>query len=151
MENFIEVANQMIIKHQAHVLLLGSPNDVKTADQVASKLPADHTTNLAGKTSLSELVSVLMSCDVVLCNDTGPMHVAAAVGTPVVVPFGSTSPDLTGPGLPNDANSPHQLLRTDAGCSPCFLRECPIDFRCLKAITVNDVMAAIERVLATKS
>ena len=79
------------------------------------------------------------------------MHVAAAVGTPVVVPFGSTSPDLTGPGLPNDTNSPHQLLRTDAGCSPCFLRECPIDFRCLKAITVNEVMVAIERVLATKS
>ena len=150
-ENFIEVANQMIEKHQAHVLLLGGPNDVKTADEVASKISSDHTTNLAGKTSLSKLVSVLADCDVILCNDSGPMHVAAAVGTPVVVPFGSTSPDLTGPGLPNDANSPHQLLRTDAGCSPCFLRECPIDFRCLKAITVNEVMAAIERVLATKS
>ena len=149
--NFIEAANQLINKQQVHVLLLGGPNDVKTADEVASKISSDHTTNLAGKTSLSKLVSVLADCDVILCNDSGPMHVAAAVGTPVVVPFGSTSPDLTGPGLPEDADSPHQLLRTDAGCSPCFLRECPIDFRCLKAITVNEVMAAIERVLATKS
>jgi len=78
------------------------------------------------------------------------MHVAAATGTPVVVPFGSTSPDLTGPGLPEDATSPHQLLRTDAGCSPCFLRKCPIDFRCLKSITPDEVVSAIERVLTTK-
>ncbi len=150
-ENFIETANQLINKHQAHVLILGGPSDIKTADKITSKLPVDHTTNLTGKTSLSELVSVLSDCDVILCNDSGPMHVASATGTPVVVPFGSTSPDLTGPGEPNDANSPHQLLRTDAGCSPCFLRKCPIDFRCLKSITPDEVVSAIERVLTTKN
>ena len=146
-ENFIETASRLINKHQVHVLLLGGLNDVKTADKITSNLPTDHTTNLTGKTSLSELVSVLSNCDVILCNDSGPMHVASAAGTPVVVPFGSTSPDLTGPGVPNDANWQHQLLRTDAGCSPCFLRECPIDLRCLKSITPDEVVSAIERVL----
>jgi heptosyltransferase-2 len=76
------------------------------------------------------------------------MHVAAATGTPVVVPFGSTSPDLTGPGLSEDAGSPHQLIRTNVGCSPCFLRDCPVDLRCLNNITVNKIVAAVEQVLA---
>jgi heptosyltransferase-2 len=69
------------------------------------------------------------------------MHVAAALGTPVVVPFGSTSPELTGPGLPGDAW--HRLLKSDAPCSPCFLRECPIDFRCLNGISVERVVEAV--------
>jgi heptosyltransferase-2 len=71
------------------------------------------------------------------------MHVAAALGTPVVVPFGSTSPELTGPGLPGDAR--HQLLRANVPCSPCFLRECPIDFRCMTGISVDHVVTAVLR------
>ena len=80
-------------------------------------------------------MSLLKLCRVLLTNDSGPMHVAAALGTPVVVPFGSTSPELTGPGLPGDPH--HRLLKSDAPCSPCFLRECPIDFRCLNGIASN--------------
>ena len=97
--------------------------------------------NLAGKTSLRELMALLKLCRVLLTNDSGPMHVAAALGTPVVVPFGSTSPELTGPGLPGDAR--HRLLKSDAPCAPCFLRECPIDFRCLNGITVERVVEAV--------
>jgi heptosyltransferase-2 len=97
--------------------------------------------NLAGKTSLRELMALLKICRVLLTNDTGPMHVAAALGTPVVVPFGSTSPELTGPGLPGDSR--HRLLKSDAPCSPCFLRECPIDFRCLNGISVERVVEAV--------
>jgi lipopolysaccharide heptosyltransferase II len=96
--------------------------------------------NLAGTTSLGELCAALKLCRILLTNDSGPMHVAAALGTPVVVPFGSTSPELTGPGLPGDAR--HQLLRANAPCSPCFLRECPIDFRCLTGISVERVVQA---------
>lgn len=147
-EHFIETASQLIEQRQAHVLLLGGSGDQDTAAEIADALPADHHTNLAGQTTLPELVSALAACDAVLTNDTGPMHVAAAAGTPVIVPFGSTSPDLTGPGLPDNPLSPHQLLRTTADCSPCFLRKCPIDFRCLKEITPADAVAAIERVLA---
>ena len=97
--------------------------------------------NLAGQTSLRELMALLKLCRVLLTNDTGPMHVAAALGTPVVVPFGSTSPELTGPGLPGDPR--HRLLKSDAPCSPCFLRECPIDFRCLNGIGSDRVVAAV--------
>jgi heptosyltransferase-2 len=98
-------------------------------------------TNLAGQTSLRDLMSLLKLCRVLLTNDTGPMHVAAALGTPVVVPFGSTSPELTGPGLPGDVR--HRLLKSDAPCSPCFLRKCPIDFRCLTGISVERVVEAV--------
>ena len=146
-EYFIETATQLIEQRQAHMLLLGGPGDRDIASEIADALPADHHTNLAGRTTLPELVSALAACDAVITNDTGPMHVAAAAGTPVIVPFGSTSPDLTGPGLPNDPNSPHQLLRTTADCSPCFLRKCPIDSRCLKEITPTDTVAAVKRVL----
>jgi len=97
--------------------------------------------NLAGKTTLQELCSLLKLCDAFLTNDTGPMHVAAAVGTPVVVPFGSTSPELTGPGLPGDPR--HRLLKSEAACAPCFRRTCPIDFRCMTGITVESVVEAV--------
>ena len=67
--------------------------------------------NLAGQTSLRELMALLKLCRVLLTNDSGPMHVAAALGTPVVVPFGSTSPELTGPGLPGDTRPPSAEIR----------------------------------------
>ena len=96
--------------------------------------------NLAGATSLRELCAVLAACRLLLTNDTGPMHVAAALGTPVIVPFGSTSPELTGPGLPGDGR--HRILRAGVPCSPCYLRECPIDFRCMRQISVAEVIEA---------
>ena len=92
---------------------------------------------------LRELLALLKLCRVVLTNDTGPMHAAAAVGTPVVVPFGSTAPELTGPGLPGDPS--HQLLKAGVPCSPCFLRECPIDFRCMNGIATGRVVEAVLR------
>jgi heptosyltransferase-2 len=101
--------------------------------------------NLAAATRLRELAALLSTCRVLLTNDTGPMHLAAAVGTPVVVPFGSTDPSLTGPGLPG--SSTHALLRASVPCAPCFRRVCPIDFRCMKAVGVPDVVAAAVRIL----
>ena len=101
--------------------------------------------NLAGLTDVRELCALLKACEVLLTNDTGPMHVAAALGTPVVVPFGSTSPELTGPGLPGDPE--HTLLKAGVPCAPCFRRECPIDFRCMNAIPVEAVVAAVLRVM----
>jgi heptosyltransferase-2 len=76
------------------------------------------------------------------------MHVAAAVGTPAVVPFGSTSPELTGPGLAGD--SLHACLRAGVPCSPCYLRVCPIDFRCMKGVTVESVVNAVLKAVARK-
>src|SRR5204863_5389662 len=129
----------------ARWLIFGGPADVALATGLANALtgafPAAPPMNLAGKTTLRELCAVLKACRVLLTNDTGPMHVAAAVGTPVVAIFGSTSPNLTGPGLPGDPR--HHLLDSHAPCSPCFLRECPIDFRCMRGVPVERVANAV--------
>ena len=93
-------------------------------------------------------MALLKLCRVLLTNDTGPMHVAAALGTPVVVPFGSTSPELTGPGMPGDPR--HRLIRGGVPCAPCFLRECPIDFRCMNSISVDAVVEAAIQASRTK-
>ena len=127
--------------------ILGGPADRPLAESIAAQfigtagLRASAIRSLAGETSLRELCAALKACQIVLTNDTGPMHLAAAVGTPVVVPFGSTSPELTGPGLPG--NSLHRLLKADVPCAPCFLRECPVDFRCMNRISVADVVDAV--------
>jgi len=88
------------------------------------------------------LCACLKVCRVLLTNDTGPMHVAAAVGTPVVALFGSTTPDLTGPGHPMD-RKPHVVLRTAVPCAPCFRRVCPVDFRCMTGISADQVTRAV--------
>ncbi len=137
--NFIAAAREIQERTGCGWLIFGGPADRGLAEEIEGGLRG--AVNVAGRTTLRELVVGLSLCRVVLTNDTGPMHVAAAVGTPVVVPFGSTSPELTGPGLPGDGQ--HRLLKGEAACAPCFLRECPIDFRCLKSVTVGRVVAAV--------
>ncbi len=143
--NFIETGCQLIEQYQARIVLVGGRGDMAATAEIASGLPPERTLDLAGKTSLAELATTLASCDVVLANDTGPMHVASAVGTPVVGIFGSTSPDLTAPGLPGEGT--HQLLCTSAPCSPCYLKHCPVDLRCLNEITPAQAVEAVGRLL----
>jgi len=142
-EKFIAAAKEIQQRTNCTWLLFGGKSDATITNQIASQLPSANSQllNLAGKTSLRELMALLKLCRVLLTNDTGPMHVAAALGTPVVVPFGSTSPELTGPGLPGDPRQ--RLLKSDAPCSPCFLRECPIDFRCMNSISVERVVEVV--------
>ena len=152
-EKFIAAAREIQTRTNCHWLILGGKADIQTSETIASAIgnrqPAatvrEHggsaIGNVAGRTSLRELMALLKLSRVLLTNDTGPMHVAAALGTPVVVPFGSTSPELTGPGLPGDTH--HRLLKSDAPCSPCFLRACPIDFRCMTGISVERVVEAV--------
>jgi len=121
-------------------LLFGGVRDESLCAEIA-RMAGDCVLNLAGKTTLRELMALLKSCRVVVTNDTGPMHLAAALGATVVVPFGSTSPELTGPGLPGDPR--HRLLRSEVVCAPCFRRSCPIDFRCMAAIGVDQVVAEV--------
>jgi heptosyltransferase II len=128
-------------------LALGSEADARLCDEIA-RLAGGVVVNLAGKTSLRELMAVLKLCRVLVTNDSGPMHVAAALGTPVVVPFGSTAPELTGPGLPGDPR--HHLLKSAAPCSPCFRRTCPIDLRCMTGITPESVIAAVLQALSLR-
>jgi heptosyltransferase-2 len=146
-DRFAAVASEIQKRTGGTWLIFGGKGDVELASRIetATGIPQSTIRNLAGRTSLRELMALLKSCRVLLTNDTGPMHVAAALGTPVVVPFGSTSPELTGPGLPGE--TVHRLIKSTAPCSPCFLRECPIDFRCMTGIETDIVVAAIVKAL----
>lgn len=151
-DKFIAAAHEIQKQTNCVWMILGGKGDQPLTEKIHAALlaapkqseggrPPPSAFNCAGQTSLRELMALLKLCRVLLTNDTGPMHVTAALGTPVVVPFGSTSPELTGPGLPGDLR--HRLLKSDVPCSPCFLRECPIDFRCMNGISSEQVVQAV--------
>jgi heptosyltransferase II len=138
---FGEAARILAERHQLSWLIFGTAKEVELAEDVAQKIgPA--ATNLAGKTSLAELIGELQRCQLLLTNDTGTMHLAAHLGVPTVAIFGSTEPALTGP-----LGKGHLVIRHQVECSPCFLRTCPIDFRCMERVKVADVVAAVEKLL----
>jgi heptosyltransferase-2 len=140
LERFAEAAIRIHQRQPARWVVFGGSNDKALAEELCLRLQTSgvDVLNLAGSTSLRELMAGLKCCRALLTNDTGPMHVAAALGTRVIVPFGSTSPELTGPGLPG--RRLHALIKGEASCAPCFRRECPIDFRCMRAIPVDLVV-----------
>jgi lipopolysaccharide heptosyltransferase II len=142
-ERFAEVAAKVSAESSAKWILFGTKNDAATGNQIATAI-GDHCINRIGHTTLDQLVDELRQCRLVLTNDTGTMHLAAMLGVRVVAIFGSTEPQLTGP-LGND----HIVLRHHVECSPCFLRECPIDFRCMKAISVQETADAVLSMLRT--
>lgn len=121
-------------------VILGGDTERSIGAQIARET-GGQIIDLTGQTSLRQLMATLKLCRVLLTNDSGPMHVAAALGTPVIAFFGSTSPALTRPGLPGDPQ--HRLLQTAVPCSPCFLRECPIDLQCLTGISVESAVSAV--------
>jgi heptosyltransferase-2 len=155
MDRFVAAAREISSRTSCRWLVLGGKADQPLTEELCRQLSANPsgtqcqkplepiTINLAGRTTLRELCAVLKGARLLVTNDTGPMHVAAALGIPVIVPFGSTSPVLTGPGLPGDSR--HQLLQSTVPCAPCFLRECPIDFRCMHSIQVEQVIEAVMR------
>ena len=131
----------MSAQAQAHWILLGTKSDLAIGEQIAKTL-GDSCTNRIGQTTLDQLVEELQQCRLLLTNDSGAMHLAAFLEIPVVAVFGSTEPRLTGP-----LGHGHIVLRHQVECSPCFLRECPIDFRCMNAIGVQEVVDAVMSIL----
>lgn len=119
------------------VVTLGAPSDAGAETRVAERTAAPFV-SLVGETTLPELAAVMDRLAVYITNDTGPMHLAAALGTPTVAIFGPTDPNET---KPRDGRL--SILYRKADCAPCFKRECPIDHRCMTAITVDDVVAAV--------
>jgi lipopolysaccharide heptosyltransferase II len=120
------------------VVLLGSKEDVTIATQVGIGC-GQFTTNLVGRTSLKEAIGVITKARIAVGPDTGLMHIAAAVGTPVVSLWGATSPERTGPYGFGDL-----VIRGRAPCSPCYRRHCPIGRVCMQSIDVEEIMAKIE-------
>jgi len=143
-ERFAEVAAKISRQTSAQWILFGTNNDVAIGDRIAAAI-GDHCVNRIGRTTLDELINELRKCRLLLTNDTGTMHLAALLGVPVVAIFGSTAPRLTGP-----LGNGHITLRHHVECSPCFLRECPIDFRCMKAVSTQEVVDAVLSILANE-
>lgn len=146
-ERFAAAAREIQRRTGCPCFIFGGQGDAPIANQVEAALrgEARRVWNLAGRTSLRELMCLLKLCSAVITNDSGPMHVAAALGTPVIALYGSTSPELTGPGTPGDPR--HHVIRNKVPCAPCFLRECPIDFRCMTGIGTDHVVEAAMLVL----
>jgi heptosyltransferase II len=141
-ERFAEAAAKITAQSSAQWIVFGTKNDAAIGEQIAAAI-GDHCVNRIGQTTLEQLIDELRRCRLLLTNDTGTMHLAALVGVPVVAVFGSTEPLLTGP-----LGNGHTILRHHVECSPCFLRECPIDFRCMKAVSADEVAGAVLSMLA---
>ncbi|MGD1074891.1 MAG: lipopolysaccharide heptosyltransferase II [Thermodesulfovibrionales bacterium] len=158
-ERFGEVASWFMKDTGGSVVIFGGKDATGIAEEIdhfvrKEQIPSSPNTigkdppllNLAGTTSLRELVSFISECDVFVSNDSGPMHIAYAVGTPLVAIFGSTAPELTGP-----VGAGHRVIKHDFGCSPCFERTCAKgDMRCMYAITADDVYIAVKKLLPDK-
>ncbi|HEY8965156.1 MAG TPA: glycosyltransferase family 9 protein, partial [Candidatus Methylacidiphilales bacterium] len=123
-------------------VVMGAKGDAEAAKSFLAALPGS--VDRAGATPLSDFLAAVARARLVLTNDSGAMHLAAALGTPAVALFGSTEPRLTGP-----VSDSVRVLRAHVPCSPCFLRECPLDFACMTRIEVPSVLDACEAALAT--
>ncbi len=144
-ERFAAAAEKVSAQSFVQWILFGTTRDATIGEQIAAAL-RDHCVNRIGQTTLDQLIAELRECRLLVTNDTGTMHLAALLAVPVVAIFGSTEPRLTGP-----LGEGHIILRHHVECSPCFLRECPIDFRCMKAVTVQDVANAVLSILRKDS
>ncbi len=144
-ERFAAVADRLISECDADVILFGSPAEQEISTRIGAGMKG-RAISLVGKTSVGELPALLSACSVFVGNDSGAMHVAAAVGLPVVGIFGPTDPAGTAPRTPD-----FTLIRQPVSCSPCFLRTCPIDHRCMERIDVDSVFRAVQGALPSAS
>ncbi len=148
-QRFAEVAAAVAAKLSVQWILLGTPKDIAAGEMIARTL-GHSCVNRVGETTLEQLIEELRECRLLLTNDTGTMHLASLLGVPTVAIFGSTEPRLTAP-----LGDRHIIVRHQVECSPCFLRECPIDFRCMKAVSVdeaiNGVLAILQRSVPSAS
>jgi heptosyltransferase I len=138
-QKFAQVADQ-ICKKGFRVCFTGAKEDIDEIEKILSFMTCQ-AVNLAGKTSLKTLAALYEKAELLLTTDTGPMHIAAAINTPVVALFGPTSPTRTGP-----FGFGHQVINVILECSPCFKRSCPTG-KCMKEITVEMVMKKIKHIL----
>src|SRR5437016_7177169 len=134
---FAEVANRLQSETDADVILFGTAAEASVSTAISAEMrrpPID----LTGKTAIADLTALLSQCHLFIGNDSGAMHVAAAVGLPVVAIFGPTDPLGTAPVTPRCT-----IVQEKPYCSPCFLRRCPTDHRCMTKVTPDMAEAAV--------
>ncbi|GAC1634140.1 MAG: lipopolysaccharide heptosyltransferase II [Candidatus Acidiferrum sp.] len=135
-DRFAEALNRLSAERDCDIVLFGTASEAPVSSAIAEKLkraPIDMT----GKTQIADLPALLSRCSLFIGNDSGAMHVAGAVGLPIVAIFGPTDPFGTAPVTPRCT-----VVQQKPYCSPCFLRRCPTDHRCMKAVTLEMVQAA---------
>lgn len=145
-ERYAEAAQRVcgLIAQQGRrvsVVILGAKGEEELGRSVAARLTAPSVV-LSGQTNIRELMAATQRCTLLLTNDTGPMHIAAAFGVPVVAVFGPTDWKTTAP-----YGQEQGIVRQPVDCAPCLLRECPIDHRCMTGVTVDMVFQAAEKLL----
>ena len=143
LDRFAEVANRLTAESDAEIVLFGTPTEVAVSSAISAGLrrpPID----LTGKTSVADLPALLSQCHLFIGNDSGAMHVASAVGLPVVAVFGPTDPLGTAP-----VTTRCTIVQEKPYCSPCFLRRCPTDHRCMTRISASQVAIAAQSWLAS--
>lgn len=136
-DRFAEVAAKLAAEWSAKIIVFGGPGETDMAADIERRLDKVPSLNLAGKTTVRELMALINRCNFFITNDSGPMHIAAALDVPVVAIFGSTDHTGTSP-----FSDKAVVVRKSVECAPCKLRECPTDHRCMQAVTVDDVLAA---------
>jgi heptosyltransferase-2 len=136
-DRFAQVALRLTKQWQAKIVIFGGPGETAIAADIEKNLEGN-AVNLAGKTSVRELMALIRRCNFFITNDSGPMHIAAAFDVPLVAVFGSTDHTGTSP------YSSHSVVvrNTSVECTPCKLRECPTDHRCMTTVTVDAVAGA---------
>ena len=142
--SFASVIRDLQKSHSLQPILLGGPGDIEACQAVAQSLGSP-ITDLSGKTTTLELAHWLAHARLILCHDSGPMHLAAFLRKPAVAIFGSTEPAWTGP-----LGSSVTVVRHKVSCSPCFLKTCPIDRRCMTRLTPEEVLTACDQRLNQK-
>lgn len=141
-ERYGQLADQVRSRHNAVILVFGSENELPIAKEMSAQMK-EKPVILTGKTSLESYIALISMSKVFITNDSGPMHLAAALDIPQVAIFGSTDEVATGP-FSKQATVIHKHVE----CSPCLLRECPIDLRCFTSIEVKEVLEAVEKKLS---
>lgn len=136
-DRFRAVAEELLKDPNVYLVFFGDGSTSALVKKICQGLPK-RAMNVAGDTTLRELACLIQRCSVLLTNDSGPMHIGAALATPLVALFGSTDDHATGPFGQADA-----VIHKRPSCSPCFKRECPIDFRCMKQIGVEEVVQKV--------
>lgn len=141
-ERFAALMDRLVADVNAKVLIFGGPEEEEIAKEICDRMHQKQIL-LTGKTSIRQLMALIKQCKLFITNDTGPMHIANAFGVPIVAIFGSTNPRTTSPAQPG-----FRLVRKGVSCSPCLLRTCPIDHRCMDWITIDEVYWAVKQELA---
>ena len=140
-ERFVELGRRLREEYGAFILIFGSSRpQEKALNATIAQGIGEGCLNLSGETSLLQLAALLRQCQVLVTNDTGTMHVAAAVGTRVVAIFGPTDPRTTSP-----LGEGHVVIRKKVPCSPCLKRVCPLDHRCMDLIEVEEIYHTVCR------